>query len=90
LSILCQVFRSPRREGLYLYVEKSRGLAAVPEDLLGRFGVPSPVLVLNLSSDRKLARADVSEVIASIRERGYYLQMPPGTAEPLPGEPPGG
>lgn len=90
MSMLCQVFRSPRREGLYLYVDRSRGLADVPESLLGQFGTPAPVMVLRLSHDRKLARADANEVLASIRERGYYLQLPPGSAVVLPGEMPGG
>lgn len=80
-SLLCQVFRSPRREEMYLYVEKSRGLADVPEALLARFGEPSPVMLLELTPQRKLARASVTEVMDSIREQGYYLQMPPTPAE---------
>ena len=36
-----------------------------------------------LDPERKLARADVGEVLASIAEQGFYLQMPPTAAELL-------
>jgi len=84
VSLLCQVFRSSKRAEMYLYVDKSRGLSDVPEALLSRFGDPFPVMVLQLSGSRKLARADVAEVLASIRERGYYLQLPPGAPDLVP------
>ena len=80
MNLLCQIFRSSQRVGMYLYVDKSRGLVDVPEELMDRFGNPSPVMVLRLSRDRKLARADAGEVITSILERGYYLQLPPAAA----------
>lgn len=81
MSLLCQVFKSPRREEMYLYVEMSRGLADVPDDLLERFGEPSPVMLLQLTPEQKLARADAAEVLDRIAEDGYYLQMPPTPAE---------
>ncbi len=79
--MICQVYRSPRKEQMYLYVSKADGLARVPEVLLGQFGEPEPVMLLNLDGSRKLARADAGEVVAQIEERGYYLQMPPGPEE---------
>ena len=79
--MLCQVYKSPRREEMYLYVEKSRGLTGVPEALLARFGEPQPVMLLHLDGKRRLARADVDEVRDRIQEQGYYLQMPPGPDE---------
>lgn len=78
---ICQIFRSPRRAEMYLYVDKARGLADVPEVLLQQFGEPQPVMVLALDDGRRLARAQASEVLASIAQRGFFLQMPP--AEPL-------
>jgi uncharacterized protein YcgL (UPF0745 family) len=83
MRVLCQVFKSSRQQEMYLYVEKSRGMEDVPEDLLARFGEPNPVMVLLLSPERKLARADVTEVLASIEKQGFYLQMPPTMAELL-------
>jgi uncharacterized protein YcgL (UPF0745 family) len=30
-----------------------------------------------LTAERKLARADTAKVLESIRDQGFYLQMPP-------------
>jgi uncharacterized protein YcgL (UPF0745 family) len=65
---------------MYLYVEKARGLEQVPEELLRQFGEPEPALTLMLTPQRRLARADVTAVIAQINEHGFYLQMPPTPA----------
>jgi len=82
MSLLCQVYRSSRREETYLYVDKSRGLEDVPQSLLETFGEPREVMVLLLDPARRLARADPQEVMRSIRERGYFLQLPPAPAVP--------
>lgn len=68
---------------MYLYVEKSRGLDAVPDELLARFGTPTPVMVLLLTPERTLARAESGAVLASIEQQGFYLQMPPTPAQLL-------
>ena len=77
MKVLCEIFKSSRREGLYLYVDKNRGTDDLPESLLASFGTAQPVMTLLLDEGRKLARADAAEVIASISEQGYYLQLPP-------------
>ena len=82
-KLLCEIFKSPRREEMYLYVEKARGLVDVPEVLLERFGKPVSAMTLILDESRSLARADVAEVIAAIDAKGFYLQMPPAREEYL-------
>ena len=82
--LLCQVFRSERRAGTYLYTEQGSGCSRVPESLMAIFGEPHPVLTLRLHPGRRLAQADATEVLRAIREQGFYLQMPP-----LPGSEPG-
>ena len=83
---LVQVFRSARREGMYLIVDRAQGLAEVPEALLERFGRPEPSLVFVLDAERRLARAQAPAVLAAIEAQGFFLQMPPpeeeGTYEP--------
>lgn len=74
---LVQIFRSAREAGLYLYVDKQEGLARVPEELLSRFGKPESAMLLMLSADRKLARADAGNVLKAIAFQGFYLQLPP-------------
>ncbi len=81
--MLCQVYKSPIQEYMYLYVEKSTGLQRVPEALLARFGEPEKVMMLLLDADRRLARVDAEQVRQSIREQGFFLQLPPTAAESL-------
>ena len=83
MKLLCQVFKSSRKQEMYLYVDKARGLVDVPEVLMTQFGEPQAVMILLLDSQRKLARADTAEVLADIDEKGFYLQMPPTAAELL-------
>lgn len=77
MKLICEVFRSPRKQEMYLYVEKSRGLADVPDSLLTQFGEPESVMTLLLTPERRLARVDVAEVLARIEAQGFFLQMPP-------------
>ena len=74
---LCEVFRSPKREGMYLYVDKQQGMTDVPDALLQTFGAPESVMTLLLSAERKLARAEAPAVLEAIEQHGFYLQMPP-------------
>ena len=76
-KVLCKVYRSARRSEMYLYVTREQDLAPVPDDLLQRFGTPELALTLTLTPDRKLARASTGEVLAALRERGWFLQLPP-------------
>ncbi len=77
MKVLCEIFRSPKEEGMYLYVKREEGLERVPEDLLKRFGKPQSAMVLALTPERKLARTTAERVLACLEEPGYYLQMPP-------------
>ncbi|MBM68431.1 MAG: hypothetical protein CME43_03010 [Haliea sp.] len=80
MTRICQVFRSPLKPEMYLYVDKAEGCARVPEALLARFGEPQPVLVLAISPMRKLARVNAADVLAGIESQGFFLQMPPADA----------
>ena len=81
--LLCEIYRSSRKEEMYIYVERTRGLQDVPESLLSGFGEPELVMTIPLTPERTLARADVVEVLDNIRVSGFYLQMPPTMAELL-------
>ena len=81
MKVICQVFRSSKEEGMYLYVQKDEGLSRVPEDLLKLFGKPQPAMVLLLTPEKKLARVSVDKVVESITRQGFYLQLPPRTEQ---------
>lgn len=76
-KIMCSVYRSPKKEGMYIYVPKQEPFEDVPEALLQTFGTPGHVMDLLLTTDRSLARVDVKLVMQGIQQNGYYLQMPP-------------
>lgn len=75
--IICQIYRSSKKADMYLYVDKKEDISRVPEALLSMFGKPQAAMTLLLNADKKLARADVNEVMQQIQEKGFYLQMPP-------------
>ena len=76
-SLDCWIYRSPKKDEMYLYLATEDDFSPVPEALQQRFGTPQRVMQLSLSPARKLARVDVEKVILSLREQGYFLQMPP-------------
>lgn len=73
----CTIYKSLKKDGLYLYLRDKEMLAALPAVLLQSIGNTELVMELELTPQRTLARADVNEVIKSINEQGFYLQMPP-------------
>lgn len=77
----CEVYASPRREGMYLFVDRADGLERVPGALLERFGKPRLALSLVLHPERRLARADATEVLAALDRQGFFLQLPPAGEE---------
>ncbi len=83
MKLICEVFRSSRKEEMYLYVEKSQGLKNLPEVLLKQFGEAESVMTLMLTPDKKLARVNAVEVLEKIETEGFFLQMPPTQAELL-------
>lgn len=82
---LCQVFRSKRHDGMYLFVDKKEGLERVPEPLLVEFGVPEPSIVFLLTSERSMVRVDAATVLADIEEKGFHLQLPPPKGDTVSG-----
>lgn len=71
------VYKSRKKQELYLFVRKEGDFSAVPPPLLQSFGPPEFVMRLELAPDRKLARSDVSEVMQKLAAEGFYLQLPP-------------
>lgn len=77
--VICSIYHSTKKEGTYLYVNKSRGLECLPQALIDLFGAPREAMTLMLTPEKKLARADVHKVLAALEDQGYYLQLPPSS-----------
>lgn len=73
----CAIYKSDKKLDYYLYVEREDDFSRVPKNLLSLLGSLEFVMAFQLSATRKLAQADVDEVIKSLQQDGYYLQSPP-------------
>jgi uncharacterized protein YcgL (UPF0745 family) len=78
---ICSIYKSPRRNEMYLYVDKQDALKKVPEALLAAFGTPQHVFDLLLTPEKKLAREDIKTVLNNLQQQGFHLQMPPAEDE---------
>lgn len=79
----CVVYKGRKKTDHYLYVEKEDDFSRVPQALLDILGQLEMVIGLELSAERKLAQADVKEVMQQLHDQGYYFQMPPKSGEEL-------
>ncbi len=77
MKLICDIYKSPREDEMYLYVKKADALTRVPEPLLERFGKPRHVMTMLLRPGKKLARMEAERVIEQLENSGYYLQLPP-------------
>ena len=73
----CSVVRSSLKDFTYLYLLEGHDFEDVPSALKEVFGEPEFVMNLELTSQRKLAYADITHVMQNLSEQGYHLQMPP-------------
>ncbi|MDX5372827.1 MAG: YcgL domain-containing protein [Pseudomonadaceae bacterium] len=78
---ICSIYKSPRKNEMYLYVLKADALKRVPEGLLAAFGAPQHAFDLVLSPEKSLAREDIHKVLENLEKQGYHLQMPPPEEE---------
>ena len=66
---------------MYLYVQhrdsEEELLQSLPDGLENLTGRLEKVMELEWTPERKLARVKTEDVMASVRERGFYIQMPP-------------
>jgi uncharacterized protein YcgL (UPF0745 family) len=76
-TLECHIYRCAAKEEMYLYLHVDKKQEDLPEELTKLVKQLSHVMDLVLSPERKLARVDVNEVINSLKEKGYFLQMPP-------------
>lgn len=74
--MLCAIYKTKKKEGMYLYVAKRDDFSAVPESLMAVFGKPIFVMLFNLNGEKQLIHTSNMEVLEKIQQQGFYLQMP--------------
>ncbi len=80
----CFIYTCSRKPDTYVYLSDEGGIDVLAPELLASLGRLDLLMSIELTPERKLARADARVVIETLQSRGYYLQLPPAT--PLPGE----
>jgi len=73
----CYVYRSNKKQGMYLYLVEKDNFSDVPESLMKLLGELVFSFEFDLSKDRKLVKEESEEVLRILKENGYFLQMPP-------------
>lgn len=79
----CYIYKSLKKQHIYLYITTKDDFSSVPEILLKNLGKLEWVLDLALTPERKLAKEDAANVMAVLSEKGYFVQLPP-TDAPAP------
>jgi len=72
----CFVYRSSKKEGLYVYLAKEDGLADLPEPVLRQLGEPEFAMALDLSSRTSLGHTNIDDARADLISQGFHIQMP--------------
>ena len=78
----CFIYKSLKKDALYLYLDKRDDFSAVPESLLQTLGQLAFVMELKLNPKRKLAKEDAGKVISIIQSKGFFIQLPPTLVNP--------
>ena len=74
--MICQVYRSDTKVGMYLYLANDKEMDDLPEELLKLIGKYTHAMELDLSEKTKLANEDIDKVKANLKELGYHVQLP--------------
>ena len=74
----CEVYRSNRKAGTYLFVADAEDLGNLPDDLKARLEPLEWVMAIDLAERDTLAATRPATVVDSIESRGFFLQLPPG------------
>lgn len=83
----CDIYKFSKKEDLYVYIARpdypkdteqlKDWLAVLPKEFRKTLGRETFVMHLDLDTTPKLARDNKAEVLAKLKEQGYYVQMPP-------------
>lgn len=73
----CHIYKGRKKQDHYLYLPKEGDFSKIPASLLQLLGPLEEVMILELTPDMRLARANPAEVLRTIAEQGFYLQLPP-------------
>ncbi|MGO1069964.1 YcgL domain-containing protein [Lysobacter sp. CA199] len=71
------VYKSLRKADTYVYLSARDDFQRLPDLMREQLGSLQFVLEVELTPQRKLARADAEQVRRNLRAHGFHLQFPP-------------
>jgi len=77
------IYKSLRKPDTYLYLRKRDDFAVLPEAVRAPLGELAFVMALEITEDRRLARADAAVVRLNLATHGFHLQFPPTVLDPM-------
>lgn len=78
----CFIYKSLKKDQLYLYLTQKDDFSNVPEALYQSVSPIQFVMELDLTPERKLARENPEKVIENLTNKGFFIQMPPSSIAP--------
>jgi len=75
-KIKCTVYKSLKKDETYVFIPTETPLSDLPDELKNVLGETEMVMSLSITPEKKMARGTGAEVIKSIKEQGFHLQMP--------------
>ena len=72
----CFVYRSSKKDGLYVYLADEDGLEKLPNPVQKQLGEPEFAMTIDLSTRSSLGHEDITEVRKNLEHQGFHIQMP--------------
>jgi len=75
------IYKSTKKEELYLYIANKDDFSDIPQPLYDSMGKePVFVMEVELTPERKLARENITTVMENLATQGFHVQVPPPIA----------
>ena len=72
--MLCAVYKTRKKDGMYLYVPKKDHFEDVPEPLMAKFGRPELVTIIALEKPRNLAWLTSKSLSTSLMKKAFTFK----------------
>ncbi len=87
IELECHIYKSLKKDETYVFIPVTTELSDLPKELLTVLGQTEKIMTLKLTPEKKMARGTAEEILNSIEQQGFYLQMPENpqlNVNPLP------
>ena len=72
-KILCDVFKTKKKDEMYLYVTRKDAFTRVPEELMTMFGKPELAMTMILTPEKIAWPSGYRKSVSSARRKGVLL-----------------